>query len=678
MGKVNKKQIECPATGTTIRPAECGANRNSNYDCPTTCPHNPWNPDNYDKLLEIEDKTRGKIVSRLKKEQIQQYGYVQDIPSFDEPAETARFFLKKIKWETDPNGKTFLDRWADDGFEGLKNDEQVALHSESQTVASVLEIQQVLDDRRVLVKDCLADSADVMELIDRSFAARACRFASLLTLYYPTPGCTRLHSVGIPIQSINGITPVDVILAIANHLKGPKDRQELQQWLLENLPQVEKSIHAVQAARMEAAYQTMDAAYSKTDYELLCRPDELAEIFDQQDDIHNEEPPAEALKEGFTDEWVWTEAGSAFGPGQTVLGRILIHPNHTMRLETTSAKRRDQIRPLLKELLDGKIRFVKQRTDDLAKKIANKKRFHYDPSLVPECLLKNPMQIENSYTIFPKKQEARSHVDMEIEMMKERDRTFMTQSIPALDGKTPVEAARNKKLRPKLVLLMKGHIRNRDEINLKKGTRLDINETVRKLGLDELDVPPPPRRPVPPEYRDETFEDADEEFVDEEFAYLTKKEVQDRWKDLEAYAPLTEKLEEKGPIIVDLLNVFFEDGRLPTILYAPILELTAKITFTIVHPNIPFIDLSEYNVLEAVKTVVQEEKSSTESSPFISEEPELLSCVLDEIDRIFPKDSPRASIMILLMALIDTLHNWIIDVMSGLIDDLPADFFDEE
>lgn len=677
MGKEARKKIDCPATGETIRPAECGENRNSNYDCPTTCPHNPWNPDNYDKLLEIEDKTRGKFVSRLKKEPIDQYGYVRDIPAFDGLVETARFFINKLKWETDVNGKTFLERWADDGFEGLKNDEQIALIAESKTVASVLEIQQVLDDRRVLARDSFSDSDHLMELVDRSFAARACRFSSFLMLYYPTPGCFRLHSVGIPIPTINGIAPVDVVLAIAKHLKAPTNRQELQRWLLDNLPLIEKSIRAVQVARMEAAYRNMDAAYSKTDYELLCRPDELADILEQREDIHCEEPPLEAQKEGFTDEWVWTEDGSAFGAGRAVLGRILIHPDKAIRLETTSAKRRDQIRPMLEKLLDGKIRFVKQRTDDMAKQIANKHRIDYDKSLVPKRLLENPMQIENSCTCIPANLENRSREEIEMEMMKEMDRTFIKQPLPALDGKTPEEAARDKKLRPKLVLLMKEHICGRDEMNLKKGTSLDINETVRKLGLDELDVPPPPPRPIPPEYRDEEFEDADDEFYDEEPSHLTKEEINERWKDLEAYAPLPEKLEDKCPVIIDLLNAFFDEGRLPRVLYAPILELTAKITFTIVHPNIPFIDLTEIDMIESAKAIMHEEKEASTDSPFLSEEPELLGLVLDHLKRIIPKNTSLAPISIFFMALIDALHNLMVEVMTQLLDDLPEDFFDD-
>jgi hypothetical protein len=427
---------------------------------------------------------------------------------------------------------------------------------------------------------------------------------------------------------------------------------------------------------MEAAYRNMDAAYSKTDYELLCRPDELANILEQQEDIHCEEPPPEALKEGFTDEWVWTEDGSAFGPGRTVLGRILIHPNNTIRLETTSAKRRDQIRPLLETLLDGKIRFVKQRTDDMAKKIANEHHFDYDRALIPKRLLENPMQIENSCTVIPRNLASRPHADIEVEMMKEMDRTFIKQPLPALDGKTPEEAARDKKLRPRLVLLMKDHICGRDEMNLRKGTSLDINETVRKLGLDELDVPPPPKRPIPPEYLEEEFEDIDEELPDDDPGYLTKEEINERWADLEQYAPLSKMLEDKCPVIIEILDMFFDGGRHPKLLYAPVLELTAKITFTIVHPNVPFFDFPQENIIGAIDTILQEENEASADSPFISEEPVLLDCVLVELNKIIPKNTPRRTIDIFLMALIDTLHNWMIEVMTQLLDDLPEDFFD--
>ena len=297
--------------------------------------------------------------------------------------------------------------------------------------------------------------------------------------------------------------------------------------------------------------------------------------------------------------------------------------------------------------------------------------------LVPERLLENPMQIENSVTCLPSSFKKQSKAEIEFEMMKELDRTFLKQPLPALDGKTPEEAARDQTLRPRLILLMKEHICDRDKMNLKKGTSLDINETVRKLGLDELDVPPPPNRSVPRKYRDEEFEDANEEFIDEESGCLTKEEIKERWKDLDAYAPLPEKLEEKCPVIIDLLNVFFKDERLPRVLYAPILELTAKITFTIVHPNIPFINLSEVDMIKSAAAIIQEVKEASEDTHVLSEEPVLLDYVLDHLNRIIPKDTPHAPISIFFMALIDSLHTRMIELMTQLQDDLPEDFFND-
>jgi len=74
-------------------------------------------------------------------------------------------------------------------------------------------------------------------------------------------------------------------------------------------------------------------------------------------------------------------------------------------------------------------------------------------------------------------------------------RAFSDQPIPALDGRTPRDAAGDPVLRPKLVRLMKSHVRGHDQKNLQTGRDTDINWLLRELGLDELDVPPPPPRP---------------------------------------------------------------------------------------------------------------------------------------------------------------------------------------
>ena len=97
------------------------------------------------------------------------------------------------------------------------------------------------------------------------------------------------------------------------------------------------------------------------------------------------------------------------------------------------------------------------------------------------------------------------------EMEQTHQRTFPDQPVPALGGRTPREAAGDPALRPKLVRLMKSHVRSHDQKNLQTGRDADINWLLRELGLEELDVPPPPLR-SPLEMADpEEMEPLDEE-----------------------------------------------------------------------------------------------------------------------------------------------------------------------
>jgi hypothetical protein len=63
---------------------------------------------------------------------------------------------------------------------------------------------------------------------------------------------------------------------------------------------------------------------------------------------------------------------------------------------------------------------------------------------------------------------------------------------PALDGKTPREAAAEPALRPRLARLLKEFICSGDQLRRTAGVDLDFNLLLRELRLDELILPPPP------------------------------------------------------------------------------------------------------------------------------------------------------------------------------------------
>jgi len=673
MGQAKNKIKQCPVTGRKISPRECGENRMSNYDCPANCPQNPWSPENYDHLRDIDHKTREKTLNRYRDEELKLYGHVHTPPNSETTFAATLFFLNRLYRERDSDGRTFADRWRAEGLNGLNNDQQQILVEEENARVALLEVQQVIDDRRVIVIDLLEKNPEPKLLMDCAFAATACRFSTLLTLIAEAPFFYRLHTAGIPCPEITGLSPLEILTTVVRHQKGPKTREAMRPWLFENLLTVVESFSAIQTARQAESFRTMDAAYSKTEYKLCGSREELIQRLDGLEEAHREDPLEENADEGFVDEWVWTEPSDLFGAGRAVLGRVLLHKKDRIRLETTSAKKRDTLRPQLEKLLNGLIRFTKQRTDDLSKQMLNRQNFNYDKSLVPKKLLKNPMQIENSCTCIPSDLEALSPTKMEESMMKEFDRTFLDSPIPALNDKTPREAASLPALRPALVELMKQHVHNRDKHNLQNGGQIDINPLIRELGLDEIDFPPPPPRSIPHRTNDEDFEE-DAEDCD---IYLTSEEVKKRAADLKSFGNLRSRFEKAFPEVITVIDSFlFDEGKIPMTVREPILDLATQTAFIVFHPDMPSLpEIYESDLMETMLDRVRDTDERSEDSPIGMEEPELMRFVNKKLQNLLDPGKDIAAVIIFFMAFTDELHHAMMDLIGQFLDDHP-DLFD--
>jgi len=673
MGQAKNKIKQCPVTDRNISPRECGENRMSNYDCPADCPQNPWSPENYDRLRDIDHKTREKTLNRYRDEELKLYGHVHTPPNSESTFSATLFFLNRLYREKDSNGLTFADRWRAEGLDGLNNDQQQMLIEEENTVVALLEVQQVIDDRRVIVIDLLEENPEPKLLMDCAFAATACRFSTLLTLIAEAPFFFRLHTAGVPCPEITGLSPLEIVTAIVRHQKGPKNQEAMRPWLFENLLTVVESFSAIQTARQSESFRTMDAAYSKTEYKICGSRDELVQRLDGLEEAHREDPLEENADEGFVDEWVWTEPSDLFGAGRAVLGRVLLHKKDRIRLETTSAKKRDSLRPQLEELLNGQIKFTKQRTDDLSKQMLNRQNLQYDKSLVPKKLLKNPMQIENSCTCLPPGHENFSHAEMEERMLKDFDRTFLDSPLPALNDKTPREAASLPALRPAFIQLMKQHIRNRDEHNLRNGSQIDINPMIRELGLDEIDFPPPPERAIPQRTNDEDFE---EDFVEDE-SCLTASEIKQRLATLKSYGSLRSQFEETFPEVISLLDFLFIDPEnVAKNLRTPLVDLLTQTAFIIFHPQSPFIpEIHESDLQTRMLDRIQEEKTCDENAPVFSKEPEVMNFVSEELRKILEPSGTFAALTAFFLSFIDELDSAIMEAAEEFLMEHP-DLFD--
>jgi len=498
MGQARQNRMTCPVTGQPMAAAECGAGRITKYACPEGCPQNPWSARNYDRQLAIYDRMVVKSMRRLAEEQARTGRYIS-LPA-EEEMPMMVFFLTRFFRERDGAGRTFLQRWRDQGYAGLANDERVMLEAKSSFFPAAIEVRQVIDDRRVLAVDWLGDPEAPLLIVDRRLAARSCRFSTMLGFLYRTPCHHRMQGAVVTLPDISKLDPGEIVRELIRHQGGPADDPARRaDWLLANFERVTAAVSAVAVARHEAMLATMDAVMTRRTYELRCPSGEFVQRLGAHPDIEEEEPEAKERGEGYRHGWAWTIDDGHGGVGRTLLCGILLHRDgRQVRVDTTSARLRDQARPLFEALLGDDARFMEEQAEDMAKEGLSAGRRFYDRALVPPGLLRDPGQVETSQTRLPKEYARLSRDEIMRRVNSGFLKAFADRGVPALDGKTPRQAAAIPALRPALIRLMKTHVRRVDEDNLANGTEIDINGLIRELGLAEIDFPAPPRRRPPP------------------------------------------------------------------------------------------------------------------------------------------------------------------------------------
>jgi hypothetical protein len=516
MGQAKKRRF-CPAQDREITSADCGANRLSHFACPENCPFNPFAAANYDSLLEIEDNADAVIMRRFLLEP-NNHGAVAralaDGHGHDHGTHARAVW--SFFFERDATGRTWAERWRDTGFSPLKNDERVLLQGKMKMRVALLEIQRVIDQQRIEAVDLLDPEQRPLGFVDRSLAARATRFSTLLSLVYPLPHFWRLSGTAVHVDDIGPFTPLEAIEACVQHFRGPAELESKRRWLAENFLRVSDALTATGHERRRQMFAAMDACFGTATYTVIGRAGSCRKALATDASIDEDELNSDESSAGFTDAFVWfdptpSHAGSAaLLPGRRILGRVLVGPKEA-RVEAIGTARLDDLKQRFERLLGAKVQFSKERRDNVGAQAAAKEPI-VDVALVPPSLLENPTTLDMGSGRVPVPPAGMPLVEYEAMLLQEQQRRFLDEPVPALDGRTPREAAVLPILRPKLVELMKARVRQIDERNLKTGRNDDINPTLRELGLLELDVPPPPNRP--PLDDDEVFDEDDGELAE--------------------------------------------------------------------------------------------------------------------------------------------------------------------
>jgi len=515
----DSKFRDCPALGRGIPVPECGGQRHAGITCTADCPHNPFSPSggNYERSLAIEDRLNALTVERLVRETPDKAAHLSQLDAACRAGAHGEnaFMTWRIFFEKDAARTTFAQRWEMAGWPGLKNDERVFMRGKMLMRAALIEIHRVLPGGLVEGVDLLSANPAPMLFRENRIAKRMARFSTILAWIYPMPHYWRLSGTAIDIPDIDMLPAADVIREIALHLGGPRDEEPMRLWLAKNFQRVADSVEATRHARHIQMLDGIDAKWGRAVYELQRAPAHCRQCLDALRDVEPDDLNPEERQEGFTAARVWFDSQSsrddlaasysAAAGAAVVLGRVLLGTSR-WRLEAMGAERLARLRGQFEARMGGRVRFVAERVDDLGKRQALKVP-EADMSLIPPRLLENPMQIHMASSRVDMPPDDKARLKYEQQLREAYDRAFLNDKIPALENRTPREAAADPSLRARLAQLMKHRVREHDLRNLKNGTDHDINWMLAELGLTEILFDAPPRRPTPEDMLDDGGDD---------------------------------------------------------------------------------------------------------------------------------------------------------------------------
>ncbi len=500
MGKKTKDR-DCPAAGHPISSAECGEGRQTVFACPEQCPFNPFATANYEAFGVLERAVDEKFFNWTVEHVENRAQFEHGLKKLLGEAPNAAYY-DYLAWHgiyrLGPDGETCIGHWAKAGYPGLTADERTLLRGKLQMRPAVLEAHRILDSKRVEVVDLLDRERRPFLIVDRGFAAQAVRFGVYAVHLLPLPHYARIFGTCIAFPSLHPLEAEEIINETICHLGGPGDETGMRRWLMEHYQRFHDALLAVSLARRRGMFDSLDAQFGRAVYELTKPFAECRERLDSVPEIADDTLAEPELKEGFVEARVWFgKAGdpgvSSVGEGST-LGRILLGQTH-WRLDAMGAAQLAEFRQGFEAWMEDRVRFAGERRDDLGARLRAQEPA-YDSSLVPPALLRDLPRIVTNVSRVPVPEGALSAEDIEADYTHQNDQRFLDDHIPALDGKTPLEAAAEPALRQKLLRLMKHWVHESDRQTLETGRPHDVTWMLRELGLNEILFEPPPPRPA--------------------------------------------------------------------------------------------------------------------------------------------------------------------------------------
>lgn len=496
-----KSRNLCPAADKVICSACCGSKRGTVINCVSSCTYSPFSVKGYDlwlktdtnlvrKILRYVIDARGKsYFEKITNEML----FKNENDSLEHIEDTAAgsAIYNILFLERDKNGQTLAQHWKSSGWNGLTNDECVMMDCRMDSRVTVFEIQKILDNQAMECVDLFDIPKGVFILLDRSTAARAVRFSRLFTWLTHYPHFSRPENNGVEIPDFIFQEFMDVTQK--GFKKEFKKRQDftVKDYLSKNFGAFCELTFNLARDKHIAVLERMDMHQCKAFYRIEGKFDEIKAILDGYPDFQDRERNSEEkpLEGAFYYSWLRRgeskalekEMNSAFrhddeSHGVGTIGNLTLCPDRII-IEVFSKQKFKFAKKMIEKYFKETVTLQNEIVVDLAKQLAGK--IDNEDGLRDELLFEDP-----------KKQSEPIPVGIERKLTQDFYKNhygkFIDEQIPALNNMTPRQAAKDPAMRPKLVDLMKQHLKGIEKQNKDKKLDFNIDWILDELKLVEL------------------------------------------------------------------------------------------------------------------------------------------------------------------------------------------------
>ncbi len=395
--------------------------------------------------------------------------------------------------ERDKDNQTLADHWKASNWQGLNNDERVMMNYRLNSRATIIEIQKVMDNQAMECIDLLDSEKGAFILIDRSTARSAMRFTRLLTWLTHYPNFSRPENNGVEITDFVEKEFMDILEKSFKKESKKHASFTMKDYLSRDFGGFCELSFNLTHDKKIAVLSRMDMHQCKAFYKIEGKSQEIKAILDSYPDFeHRERNPEEKPSEGAC-YYSWLRRGGSkelenkMNPafrhddetgGVGTMGNLTLCPDRLI-IEVFSKQKFSFAKKIIKKYFDEKLTLQNELVVDLAKQIAQKSIDDDRDKPSDKEFLREPREHSNPIPI-----------EIERKMMRDfyekRYKKFIDEEIPALDNFTPRQAAKNSKMRPRLINLMKQHLKGIEKQNRDKELGLNIDWVLDMLELSEL------------------------------------------------------------------------------------------------------------------------------------------------------------------------------------------------